>query len=72
MNRLEEFLTAWRLSPAKDSPVDTIVADIEIDRLHEVAAAARRDHAASLAMIPSSRTSARSISVRSASIASFK
>ncbi len=51
MNRLEEFLAAWRLAPAKDSPADTIVADIEMDRLHEVAAAARRDHAASLAMM---------------------
>lgn len=51
MNRLETFLDSWRLTPAGDSPVDAIAADMELGRLLEVVAAAKRDHAASLAMM---------------------
>ncbi|HNW35155.1 MAG TPA: NADH-quinone oxidoreductase subunit C [Candidatus Ozemobacteraceae bacterium] len=51
MSRLESFLASWRLTPAQDAPIDAVVGDIELERLREVAAAAKRDHAASLALM---------------------
>ncbi|HOY65923.1 MAG TPA: NADH-quinone oxidoreductase subunit C [Candidatus Ozemobacteraceae bacterium] len=51
MSRLESFLAGWRLTPDAGSPQNCITADIELDRLLEVAAAAKRDHAAALAML---------------------